>query len=94
MKTEKIIIANLKCGGCANTIKNKLLSIQGISDVLVNNDEDTVTVQHSGLVRREEITKTLFDIGYPEATAENGLLQQLKSYTSCLVGRFSKEAQA
>jgi len=31
----------------------------------------------------------LYDLGYPEATEENGLLLQIKSYASCMVGRIS-----
>jgi copper chaperone CopZ len=36
MKTEKILIANLKCSGCENTIKNKLSEIEGVENVSVN----------------------------------------------------------
>jgi copper chaperone CopZ len=88
--TEKITVANLKCHGCATTIKNKLSAIEGVSGVEVNNDEDLVTVEHEEKVSRAEITKKLFSLGYPEATEENGLLTQLKSYASCMVGRLSK----
>lgn len=90
MKTEKIIIANLKCNGCATTIINKLSSITGVKKVSVNHDEDCVDIDHDGNVSRETIIKKLNSLGYPEATAENGLLTQLKSYASCMVGRLSK----
>ncbi|MEO6303476.1 MAG: heavy metal-associated domain-containing protein [Bacteroidia bacterium] len=38
MKTEKILIANLKCGGCENTIKSKLSKIEGVESVTVNQE--------------------------------------------------------
>lgn len=90
MKTEKILVANLKCGGCEHTIKTKLAEIDGVKSVTVNHDEDSVTVEYEGAVTRADFTKKLHDLGYPEATEENGLLLQLKSYASCVVGRMTK----
>jgi copper chaperone CopZ len=91
MKTEKIIIANLKCGGCANTIITKLASIKGVKEVMVEQDANLVTILYEGEVARTLFTKKLKDLGYPEATAANGLLTQLKSYASCAVGRMTKK---
>lgn len=90
MKTEKILIANLKCGGCENTIKTKLTELAGVESVTVNQEEDSVTITHNEKSTREDFTKKLHDLGYPEATEENGLLLQLKSYASCIVGRMTK----
>lgn len=90
METEKIIIANLKCSGCENTIKSRLSEIEGVESVIVNHEEDSVTITHSGKAKREDFTKKLHSIGYPEATEENGLLLQLKSYASCMIGRINK----
>lgn len=90
MQTEKILIANLKCGGCENTIKTKLSEIEGVESVSVNHDEDSVTINYDGKACREDFTKKLHSLGYPEATEENGLLLQLKSYASCIVGRINK----
>ncbi len=90
MNTDKIIIANLKCSGCENTIKTKLMAIEGVESVEINKEEDTVTVDHIESVSREVLTKKLLSLGYPEATEENGLLVQLKSYASCMVGRINK----
>lgn len=90
MKTEKIIIANLKCHGCENTIKNKLSVMDGVKSVIVNHDDDSVTINYDGSIERKTFTDKLHDLGYPEATEENGLLLQLKSYASCMAGRLSK----
>ncbi|MBK9284776.1 MAG: heavy-metal-associated domain-containing protein [Sphingobacteriaceae bacterium] len=90
MKTEKILIANLKCGGCEATIKNKLGELKGVESVSVNHEEDAVTITHSEESTREDFTKMLHKLGYPEATEENGLLLQLKSYASCMIGRINK----
>jgi copper chaperone len=90
MKTDKIIIANLKCSGCENTIKTKLAELLGVENVTVNHEEDSVTIVHNEESNRDAFTKKLHDLGYPEATEENGLLLQLKSYASCMIGRITK----
>jgi copper chaperone CopZ len=86
MKTEKIIIANLKCNGCATTIKKELLKISGVRSVEVDIDNDAITLSSEN-VERDIILKRLHTLGYPEATEKNGLLLQLKSYTSCMIGK-------
>jgi copper chaperone len=87
MKTENFLIANLKCDGCENIIRNKLSGITGVNSVIVSHQDGSVIINHSGFVTREVFTKILRSLGYPEATEENGLLLQLKSYASCLIGR-------
>jgi len=86
MKTEEILIANLKCNGCASTIRKELLDIKGIKMVDVDLEKDAVLVSYEN-VDRSQIINKLHSLGYPEATEKNGLLLQLKSFTSCMVGR-------
>lgn len=86
MNTEKIIIANLKCSGCATTIKTELQKIAGVKSVAVDIENDTINLSYEN-VSRDIITNKLLALGYPEATEKNGLLLQLKSYTSCMIGR-------
>ena len=88
MKTEEIKIANLKCGGCATTIKKELLQLEGVDEVSVNNDTDSVIVTYNEEVR-ESITNRLHELGYPEATEHNGLILKLKSYSSCMIGKIN-----
>lgn len=88
MKTEEIIIANLKCNGCASTIKKELSSLSGIKEVAVDVERDAVNVTYD-TIDRESIINKLHSLGYPEATEKNGLLLQIKSYGSCMVGRIN-----
>lgn len=90
MLTEKITVANLKCDGCATTIKNKLLALPGVNKVDIIIADDLVVVEHEENILRSAIVQKLLSLGYPEATEENGLLTQIKSYASCMVGRLSK----
>ena len=48
---NNIEIVNLKCGGCANSIKKGLLNIEGVSEVSVELETSKVTVE----VANEEI---------------------------------------
>jgi copper chaperone CopZ len=89
--TENIIVANLKCGGCATSIKNKLKELHGIDSINIDLDSNNITIIHQGIVNRDIITAQLKAIGYPEATEENGLLLQLKSYASCMIGKLSSD---
>jgi len=84
---ETIVVANLKCSGCANTIKKNLSELEGMQHVNVNHDSGEVEVEYNDQLPREVITKKLSSLGYPEATEENGLLTQIKSYASCMIGK-------
>lgn len=91
MKSEIIYVANLKCSGCANTIRRNISEIGGVSSVEVDADSDSVDVSYSDDLDRKVITEKLLSLGYPEATEENGLLTQLKSYASCVIGRLQSD---
>jgi copper chaperone len=87
MNNETILVANLKCAGCAHTITQKLSSLKGMTAVKVDSENDSVTVAYEDNLLRETIISTLLSLGYPEATEANGLLTQLKSYASCMIGK-------
>jgi copper chaperone CopZ len=89
MIEEKIIVANLKCTGCATTITHDLLKINGVKHVDVILEENTVDITYENDLTRKEIIDKLYTLGYPEATEENGLLLQMKSYASCMIGRMN-----
>ena len=87
MIEEKIIVANLKCTGCATTITHDLLKINGVKHVDVILEDNTLDITYENDFTRKEIIEKLYTLGYPEATEENGLLLQIKSYASCMIGR-------
>lgn len=89
MKIENIVVANLSCSGCVNTITKTITSLIGVENVAVDLETNNVLVNHTEKVTRKQITKTLLQIGYPEATEKNGMLTKLKSITSCLTGKLS-----
>lgn len=88
MKTEEIIVANIKCNGCVSTIKKELLKLAGIRSVKVDIDNDIINLSYEN-IERDLIINKLHSLGYPEATEKNGLLLQIKSYTSCMAGKIN-----
>jgi copper chaperone len=89
MITETLNVANMKCSGCAHSITTKLGEINGLSSSEVNIDEGTIAVHYEMPEVQAVILTKLSSMGYPEATAENGLLMQAKSYANCMIGKSS-----
>ena len=87
---NNIEIVNLKCGGCANTIINRLCDIEHISDVEVDNDNNNVTFNYNSETDLEKATNLLSKLGYPIVGADNPLTKKAKSFVSCAVGRMNK----
>lgn len=88
---ETIKIENLKCGGCANTIKKGMLSIEGIKYVNVNVESSEVNVDTNDILILKKVKQKLSNMGYPEVGDSNSVLKKAKSYVSCAVGRMTKE---
>jgi len=85
MKTE-IRIENLKCGGCAATIKKGILSIDGVQEVTIDLEESLVSIA-SEKENIKEVKSILSKLGYPEVGDKNTVLHKAKSFVSCAVGR-------
>ena len=93
MKT-RLYIDNIKCGGCAGTIKKELLQFQEIKAVSVNKQEETVDVEYETGISIDTIKEKLLSLGYPEKNTVTGFTKisaNAKSYVSCAVGKFNSE---
>lgn len=88
MKTS-IIIQNLKCGGCANTITNKLTKIKNISDLEIDIEESKISFNYFHDEDVFLVKEILKKIGYPSDMDENTIVSKTKSYISCATGKFS-----
>ncbi|MEO9571126.1 MAG: heavy-metal-associated domain-containing protein [Polaribacter sp.] len=85
MKAD-IQIENLKCGGCAATIKKGILAIQGVNEVDIDIEKSIVSIA-SEKENIEEIKTKLSKLGYPEVGDKNTVIHKAKSFVSCAVGR-------
>ena len=86
-----IQIENLKCGGCANTIKKGILSIDGITTIDIDIEKSEVIFDSEDTTIVESAREKLSKMGYPEVGTSNSTLQKAKSFVSCAVGRMSSE---
>ena len=87
--TTTIKIQNLKCGGCANTIIKNVSSVESVSNVTVNVEDNSVNFDLANNDKLEEIKLILKKIGYPEDGEANSLGSKAKSYVSCAIGKMS-----
>jgi copper chaperone len=88
----EIVVENLKCNGCANTIRKELTGMEGVSSVEVDKDAALIRVSYVETLPLDTIKQKLSHLGYPEVDTLHGLNKMAanaKSYVSCAVGRLS-----
>ncbi len=86
-------VRNVKCGGCANTLKKALLKEFG--EVEVNLDVEpriiTLDIEES---QKESLKTKLRSLGYPLTSDELSGLEKVtttaKSFVSCAIGKMDK----
>ncbi len=83
---QSITVESIKCGGCMNSIKSALMEIDGVENVSIDKDTETVTID--GTAERENLIQTLSNLGYPEK-GNNDLLKKAKSFVSCAIGKMN-----
>ena len=87
----QIQVENIKCGGCEKSIIRGLSSIEGLSNIVIDRDQQMVSVNADESLREVLISK-LKSMGYPEHGSVSGLdagLANAKSFVSCAIGRVS-----
>lgn len=82
MKTT-LHIQNLKCGGCENSIINRISALKGISNISIKFQYSTITFEYETKENIEEVKKILSKIGYPPFGEKNNLVKKVKPYVSC-----------
>lgn len=86
MKTS-IIVQNLKCGGCVNTITSKLATIPNITNLKVNKETATVYFTAKEAIDALAVKSKLKSIGYPSIDQDNSTFTKAKSFMSCATGK-------
>jgi copper chaperone CopZ len=80
-------VHNIRCGGCANSIKKELSKLFKSVEVDIDGKKVTVSV-----IDEQEIQKgaeSLKKLGYPLIGEDSGMLDKAKSFVSCAVGKIS-----
>ena len=91
MKTIEIV--NLKCGGCVNTVKKGLLSINGVNEVEVDLENSKVMIPIEDKQILIQVKEKLSKMGYPEIGDANTMLHKAKSFVSCASGKMISEKE-
>lgn len=90
-------VLNIKCGGCAGTVKSKLKD--RFPDIEVNLDNEPRIVSATINSQEDEVylLQTLKSLGYPSIHEElggfEGALLKGKSFVSCAVGKMNQEKE-
>ena len=88
-----IQVENIKCGGCANSIKKGLMDEAGVSMVEINVEHGMVSIDGENL-DRDAIAAHLLKMGYPESGSVEGIkaaTAKAKSFVSCAIGKVSSD---
>ena len=86
-----ITVENIKCGGCANSIRKALAAVEGVKDVAVDIERGEVRVEGDASARAA-VARRLLELGYPEKGTASGIgsaAANAKSFVSCAIGRVS-----
>jgi len=89
MSAYTIEVENIKCGGCASSIRKGLLEDERVSEVNVDIEAGKVTVEGDDNAR-DDIAMSLAHMGYPEVGSVEGMkaaTAKAKSFVSCAIGR-------
>lgn len=84
-----IIIQNLKCGGCANTITTKISALENVTNVMVDIETSSVSFDSNSEEDIATVKNKLAAIGYPAEGENNNVVSKAKSFVSCATGKMS-----
>ncbi len=83
---QQIIVENIKCGGCMNSIQTALLKLDNVEKVAINKETETITI--TGNIEKAIVLNKLNELGYPEK-GDNSILKIAKSYVNCAIGKMN-----
>ncbi len=87
----QVHVENIKCGGCEKSIVKGLESMGGVSNIVIDREQQLISVTADESLREPLIAK-LKSMGYPELGSVSGLeagLTNAKSFVSCASRRMS-----
>lgn len=90
-----IAVENIKCGGCANSIRKGLRESTLVGSVEVDIESGQVRIEGDDSAR-EEIVARLANLGYPEVGSVEGMkaaAAKAKSFVSCAIGRIENASK-
>ena len=64
-------IQNLQCGGCENTIINALSKINGVQNIAIHPDDNSIALTYKNKDVYENVCAKLSQLGYPVVENSN-----------------------
>ena len=61
---KKLLIEGITCDGCANTVLNRLQSVEGVSEVTVSRETNSAVIRGENEISDEAIHESLADSKY------------------------------
>ena len=87
-------VQNVKCGGCANTIKEALREEFGEVDVDLMQEPRVITLEIKDEEAEKSFRKKIRSLGYPMEDEELGAFTKgslkAKSFISCAIGKINE----
>lgn len=85
-----LVIQNLKCGGCANTISTKISLLENIKNIEVDVESSSVSFTFQNAKELHTVKEKLAHLGYPIEGDKNAVVSKAISYVSCATGKMLK----
>jgi copper chaperone len=83
MVGRTVVVYNVKCGGCANTIRESLGQVKGVWNVSVDAAQSVVRFDANDFAFNYARLK-LDELGYPERCTESGTHRDVAISKSCV----------
>ena len=80
-------VENIKCGGCANSIRSRLSNL--VSAVEVDVENGNISFSYTTEDELDQVISALEKMGYPRMGTSR-FSHKAKSYVSCMIGRVRK----
>lgn len=61
---KEVALEGMKCEGCANTVKERLSSVPGVNEAVVNLEAQSALIQSDGPINEDELRESLSDTNY------------------------------
>lgn len=89
-------VLNVKCGGCANTIKTALKDEFGEVEVDLEVEPRVIALEIKDEEQEKLFRMKIRSLGYPVSDEEIGVLSKgglkAKSFISCAIGKLNEES--
>jgi copper chaperone CopZ len=88
--TTTVLIQNLKCGGCAHTIIKNLETLEDVSQLEVDVENERVSYDYNNPSTVSQVEEKLRVLGYPIIGNSNTYFNKAKSFISCATGKLNQ----